>query len=271
MNPESEISVFDRLSQNDRAILSKPNIKAVINGIKPAAFEDWYGTIKEPELVAKHLRSIGIDALVTPHLVMDRAQVAHRIAEEPELARMAGYKDGESIDALAESIEKTKSANKNNVLRGFLLGFPASAILGFRLKEELILRGVPAYPEWFFYPDFFIRIPGVSTDEETRAQIALMAAEYAALPNLKWEHGPDRPSPEAESALFDRHRDEISGLYQRLWNLPKQDADAIAWSKGVYIPNDDPDNIFTFLTFGKNADKAPDVLALKAKVANLSA
>ncbi len=270
MTHESEIPAFDRLSKSDRAVLSEPTVRGVISGIKPAAFDDWASYIQDPVLVAEHLRSLGIDALVTPRIVMDRAQVARRIAEEPELARLAGWRDGEPVDSLVETLARMKVASENDVLRGFLLGFPASAIHGFRRKEELRLQGVPAYPEWFFYPDFFIRVPGVSADEKTRAQIASMAAEYAALPNLRWERGPDRPSPEAETALIDRHRNEISDLYQRLWNLSKQDADAMAWRKTVYIPNDDRDNIFTFLTFGKDADKAPDVLALQAKVANLS-
>ena len=267
---ESSIPAIERLSANDREILSQPEIRGVLSGVKPAAFEDWHGTIQDLQGIRDYLSSVGIDALVTPRIIMNREVAARRIADEPELARLAGWQDGDHVDRLAERFEALGTSSENDVLRGFLVGFPASSVLGFRRKEELIRLGVQPNPEEFFNPKFADRNPAAVIDEEGRARLASLAAEYAGLPRLKWEHGPDRPTAEAADALLDRHREDISDLYQRLWNLSKQDAEALAWRKTVLIKDAAGKTMFTFATFGKGGDKAPDVRALQMKVANLS-
>ena len=268
MFDESSLPAIDRLSMNDRKILFQPEIRGILSGTKPAAFEDWHGTIQDLQGIRNCLSSIGIDALVTPHIIMNRETVAKRIADEPELARLAGWQDGDSVDRLAEKFEALGTASENDVLRGFLVGFPASAILGFQRKEVLEKQGVQTSPTEFFNPKFSDRNPSAVIDEEGRARLAALAAEYANLPRLKWERGPDRPTAEAVDALLDSHREDISDLYQRLWNLSTSDADALAWRKTVAIKDRNGGNLCEFSTFGKDGDKAPDVLALQEKARN---
>ncbi len=265
MASESEISAFERLSANDRDILSQPEVRGVLSGVKPAAFEDWHGTIQDLQGIRDFLASVGIDALVTPHIIMNRETVARRIADEPELARLAGWKDGESVDSLAEQFERLGAASENDVLRGFLVGFPASAILGFQRKETLGRRGVQTNPSEFFNPKFADRNPSAAVDDVSRMRLAALAAEYASLPRLRWQSGPDRPTAEAVDALLDRHREDISELYQRLWSLSETDADALAWKKSVAVKDANGENLCEFSTFGKDGDQAPDVLALQEK------
>lgn len=269
MFDESPVPAFDRLSANDRKILSQPEIRGVLSGIKPAAFEDWHGTIQDLHAVRDVLSSVGIDALVTPRIIMNRKTVARRIADEPELARRAGWKDGESVDSLAEKFERLGTASENDVLRGFLVGFPASAILGFQRKEELGTQGVQTSPTDFFNPKFADHNPSATINDESRSRLASLAAEYAGLPRLKWEQGPDRPSAETVDALLNRRREEISALYQSLWNLSKQDADTLAWRKTVTIKDANGGNLCEFSTFGKDGDTAPDVLALQEMARNV--
>lgn len=268
MPPESEIPAIERLSANDREILAQPEVRAAIAGIKPAAFEDWHGKIQDLQGVRDYLSSVGVDALVTPHIILNRPATARRVAEEPELAALAGWNDGDTVESLAERFEKQSASNEKDVLRGFLVGFPASAILGFQRKETLMAQGVQTNPIEFFNPKFVDRNPGASIDDGSRMRLAALAAEYASLPKLKWQSGPDRPTAEAENALLDRRREDISDLLQSLWNLSKADADALAWRKTVTILGRDGKSLCTFATFGKDGDTAPDVLALQEKAWN---
>jgi len=269
MFDESPVPAIERLSSNDREILSQPEVRAVIDGIKPASFEDWHGTIQDLQGIRDYLSSLGIDALVTPRIIMNRSAVAERIENDPELARLAGWKDGDTVDRLAERFEEMSDDPSHDLLRGFLVGFPTSSVLGFHRKEELRRQGVQPNPEAFFDPNFLRRNPGAIVDDESRAILATLSTEYAGLPRLQWESGPDRPTAEAADDLLDKHRENISKLYQRLWNLSKQDADGLAWSKAVYIRDAKGKALFSFGTFGKDGDNAPDVIALQEKARNV--
>lgn len=269
MTPESEIPAIERLSRNDREILSQPEVRAAIAGTKPAAFEDWHGSIQDLQGVRDYLSSVGVDALVTPRIILNRAATLRRIAEEPRLAALAGWKEGMGPDDLATAFESMSTAHENDVLRGFLVGFPASAILGFRRKEELRLQGVPTVLGTFF--DAASKsVRSVVTNADGIATLDRMAAEYAGLPKHHWDAGPDRPSPEDERALLDRFRPELSALYQRYWNLSEQDADSLAWQKSVEIRDRAGQTVCTFGTFGKDGDKAPDVQKLQEKALALA-
>lgn len=265
MNPESPAPAIERLSENDRWLMGRPTIKAVISGIKPAAFEDWGGRIQDLQGVRDYLSSIGIDALVLPNFIMDRAQVARRIANEPALAALIGWKEGMNIDLLAEPYKHGKATDEIHALTGFLVGYPTSAILGFRRARELRTQGVPEILP-FYDADEFEQEEYRNVNADGLALFEAMSKDFANLPLLKWKMGPPRPSTDSIKPLWDKYRPAVIELYKRQWHLSEEDANLMAWRSSVQIKDADGGNLFEFATFGKDGDKAPDVLALREKV-----
>ncbi len=156
MKSESEISAYERLSQNDRRILSRPEVRAAVLGVRPAAFEDWGGTLEDPMAVEQALRSEGIDAVVTPHMIFNVPVLEQRIAQEPDLAQEVGWEDGMNTRHFVERYQQSNRDHldaRMNMLRGFLLGFPASAIYGFKRREELKAEGIPWNVRDFLIPN----------------------------------------------------------------------------------------------------------------------
>lgn len=268
MERESEPLAWERLSKNDREILGRPEPRAVLLGVKPASFEDWHGDIEDPAAVNEYLRSKGIDAIVTRHMIVNVPAVDRRIREERELAREAGWKNGMDARELVDRYQHAGPEERLDALRGFLLGFPASAIRGFARREELSKKGVPWDIRKFFSTAEHARLFSVVTDKRGRSLIEQMAKDADAIPKRSWGVGPDRPDPADEQALYDRYRPAIEDLYRRYWRLSKDDAEALAWTEGVYLT--DPksgDAAFSFVVFGKDGAERDDVAELRRRYA----
>lgn len=270
MEIENGASTLDRLSTNDQQILSRPEVHGMMLGVKPAAFEDWHGRIQDLNAVRDYFASQGVDALVHENIIVNRKATARRIAQEPDLAAEAGWTEGMDVDTFAlQYLEKNEDRTElNDTLRGFLVGFPASAIRGFRKKEELRQKGVPCnILDFFEHPPSKEILQG-NVDPKATIVLSELSKAYDALPKLRWEHGPNRPSKEDVDALVDRSRPAIAELYRRCWSLSDADAEALAWQKAVELRAPDGSVPFTFIVYGKNGDRAPDVIALQNQVSH---
>lgn len=256
---------LERLSSNDREIVSQPEIQGMILGLKPAAFEDWHGEIQNLDAVKEYMISLGVDALVLQHLIVNRTALAARIAEEPELAKEAGWQEGKTLDDFAKGYFNMPNGQPNDALRGFLVGFPASAIHGFQRKEALRKRGVPCRVKAFFNANEEKTITDVIKDDEGKAILEEMHTAYKNLPKQKWEHGPDRPTPENEDMLLKQYRKQIGDLYRKYWKLSNEEVEDLLYLRTVTIVMANGKTSHEFFVFGKDAHKAPDVLALQER------
>lgn len=267
MSTEFESNGMERLSENDRQILRRTELRTVILGLRPASFEDWQGVIADPMSVQHALAGQGIDAIVTPHMLVNLPALERRIQEEPELAREAGWTDGMTARQLVERYRPQRDDSQTDVLRGFLAGYPASSVRGFHRRLELMKEGVPWRPEDFLDPERQRPLFATITEEADRALLVRMAEEMQGLPKRKWEAGPDRPDHADERALLDRYRPAIAELYRRYWNLSDADAEALAWTDGVDVTGPDGEYLFSFVTFGKDGARNDDVIRLQKRYA----
>lgn len=258
---------MERLSENDRQILKRTELRTVILGLRPASFEDWQGVIADPMSVQHALAAQGIDAIVTPHMLVNLSALERRIREEPELAREAGWTDGMTARQLVDQYRPQQDDTRTDVLRGFLAGYPASSVRGFHRRLELMKEGVPWRPEDFLDPERQRPLFAAVTEEADRELLFRMAKEMQSLPKRKWEAGPDRPDHADERALLDRYRPAIAELYRRHWNLSDADAEALAWTDGVDVTGPDGEYLFSFVTFGKDGTRKDDVIRLQERYA----
>lgn len=267
MSTEFETGGMERLSQNDRALLERTELRTVVLGLRPASFEDWQGQIADPMSVQHALAAQGVDAIVTPHMLVNLSALERRIREEPELAREAGWTDGMTARQLVEQYQPQHADTRTDVLRGFLAGYPASSVRGFHRRLELMKEGVPWRPEDFLDPERQRPMLAAVTEEADRELLLRMSEETQGLPKRKWATGPDRPDPTDERALLDRYRPAIADLYRRYWGLSETDAEALAWTDGVDVTGPDGEYLFSFVTFGKDGTRKDDVIHLLERYA----
>jgi hypothetical protein len=121
-------------------------------GVKPAVWLGGRHEFKNPEAIINAFQQVGINPVAVDRLIFDPEQIKTRIGTESRLAEYTGWdvkKDPTEFIKNQELWTKIKGDWTRNLRRGFMLGYPESAIRGLghalsmtRSREIPLKQGV---------------------------------------------------------------------------------------------------------------------------------
>lgn len=277
MQSESEPGAFDRLSNDGKKLFQDPQVRVMIRGSKPAVYlgTNWESATADADLVRQAFASLGVDAVVLPGFVGDKAQIQGRLNAEPGLAETVGWDASRSIEENMARPETTgPGIGRNHGLLAFVLGYPKSAIDAFLRREKLKKRGVPTNAREFFVPNMNPSIADTIRDPreiEILSRLHAVGARAEATRNEAFERAGTREDRSAARHAYDEalreHEKEVRELLQTNWNLSESETDDILVRVGIRLRNATGEDLYFFTTCGKDAENAPDILALEERIA----
>ncbi len=222
-------------------------------GLKPGFLISGMRSFAHPEILAPILRENGVNALIYPRLIVNRDLVLARLRRESDIARLLGWKEDDTVESVAERVGQKDETDSMAGLRGFILGFPTSAILGYLRTKGLEARGFPSafdFRSKARHPALWLRI----TAQKDQRRLLDFLKEHPSGPGKK-------PFPERAFAdlVF-----ELLGTY---WpELTPDERDSLAYQPSLHIKDPFGDSVYVLKTYGKQGLDAPDIFALKEEV-----
>lgn len=277
MSRESESSAFDRLSNDAKNIFEDAQVRVMIRGSKPAVYlgSDWKPSSEDVSGIHEALASMGIDAVVLPGFVGDRAQIERRLVAEPELAKLVGWDDSRSVgENMARPETTAPGRDRNHGLLAFILGYPRSAIESFVRLSGMESRGVPTNYRDFFVPGANPSIAERILDTRGKNSLARLSVvgerariyRESAFENARGSDDRKKADTRHDLMMLE-HEMEIRELLRSYWELTETDLNDIFIRYGIHLQNASGKNLYSFATSGAGASMAPDILALQERIA----
>lgn len=233
--------------------------------VKPAVF---LGALEYTGQIKRFLEARDIEVIVVDQYVVNKKLVERRVQADPEFAQKVGWDESASVE---ENIKRLNEAdNEESIgLRGFVLGYPKSAIEGFERETALKKRGVPSVNDLYN-----TSIPRVAEElgiadwkEEDRVLLKKFSADLARVHdqlNLASQLESTALHTKLTNETHKRNKTELKHLYQTYFDATEEEIDFLLSINHIHIPDVDGCSIYSFMIFGQEDE---EVKQLKEAVA----
>ena len=235
-------------------------LKGLVSGVKPG---NTWPKDAEPAHVFSDLPE-GDRPVRFHSLVAIPRRIQERLDREQKLAQEIGWHTEQGIEEnIGASSHAIVAPPAEQARVGFVLGFPETAIRSWQRRLELEQRGVPTVDELMRSGSDWRVAHRIAIDRLSPRSAGFLKALNVGYQGILRRNDFFRFSRELREA----YQEELIDFYEREYQLARADAELMVYEHDVEIKDAEGDIIYGFRAFGKDADHAADIQALRDKVA----